>query len=202
MAHAIIPFPQDAVILKDGHAVTTSLKVAEVFGKQHKHVLRAIETLECSEEFGRANFGPANYLDKQGKPRPMYNVFRNGLVWLVMGFTGPEAARYKEAYIRAFDMMEGKLKELQTLPEPRETVTMDKVEADNLKLRVENAEMRLALLTGQTPPRRRNWQTEEVSQLIILTRQGLKSKGIGEKLGRSPDSVETKLRELRAKNIL
>jgi len=99
-------------------------------------------------------------------------------------------------------MMEGKLKELQTLPEPRETVTMDKVEADNLKLRVENAEMRLALLTGQTPPRRRNWQTEEVSQLIILTRQGLKSKGIGEKLGRSPDSVETKLRELRAKNIL
>lgn len=176
--------------------------MAEVFGKQHKHVLRAIETLECSEEFGRANFGLANYLDKQGKPRPMYNVFRNGLVWLVMGFTGPEAAQYKEAYIRAFDMMEGKLKELQTLPEPRETVTMDKVEADNLKLRVENAEMRLALLTGQTPPRRRNWQTEEVSRLIILTRQGLKSKGIGEKLGRSPDSVETKLRELRAKNIL
>lgn len=202
MAHAIIPFPQDAVVLKDGQAVTTSLKVAEVFGKQHKHVLRAIETLECSEEFGRANFGLANYLDKQGKPRPMYNVFRNGLVWLVMGFTGPEAAQYKEAYIRAFDMMEGKLKELQTLPEPRETVTMDKVEADNLKLRVENAEMRLALLTGQTPPRRRNWQTEEVSRLIILTRQGLKSKGIGEKLGRSPDSVETKLRELRAKNIL
>lgn len=33
------------VTLMDGKAVTTSLKVAEVFGKEHKNVLRDIENL-------------------------------------------------------------------------------------------------------------------------------------------------------------
>lgn len=202
MAHAIIPFPQDAVILKDGHAVTTSLKVAEVFGKQHKNVLQTIKTLECPEEFARLNFQPGFYLDANNQPRPMYDIARDGLALVVMGFTGPEAMQFKIAYIQAFNQMEKELQAPQALPDPRETVTMDKVEADNLRLRAENAEMRLAMITGKTEPRRRNWQTEELTRLVALTRQGLKAKAIGEKLGRSPDSVETKLRELRGKEML
>ena len=39
----------NAVELKDGKAVTTSLKIAEVFGKPHKNVLKAIRELECPE---------------------------------------------------------------------------------------------------------------------------------------------------------
>jgi phage regulator Rha-like protein len=31
--------------------VTTSLKVAEVFGKNHCHVIRDIEALDCSKAF-------------------------------------------------------------------------------------------------------------------------------------------------------
>jgi Rha family phage regulatory protein len=45
----------DLVHLHDKHATTTSLIVAEKFGKRHDNVLRAIEKLiaECSdEEFG------------------------------------------------------------------------------------------------------------------------------------------------------
>lgn len=38
-------------------ATCTSLDVAETFGKSHKHVLRDIRTLGCSEEFNRSNFG-------------------------------------------------------------------------------------------------------------------------------------------------
>lgn len=45
------------VTLKQGRPVTTSLKVAEVFGKLHKHILRDIEALDCSAEFKGSNFG-------------------------------------------------------------------------------------------------------------------------------------------------
>ena len=38
----------DAVFIQDQQVKTTSLKVAEVFAKQHKDVLRKLESLECS----------------------------------------------------------------------------------------------------------------------------------------------------------
>lgn len=41
----------------NGQLVTTSLKVAEVFGKEHNKVVRDIENLSCSENFNLANFG-------------------------------------------------------------------------------------------------------------------------------------------------
>ena len=34
---------------------TTSRKVAEVFGKEHKNVLRYIENIGCSENFRKLN---------------------------------------------------------------------------------------------------------------------------------------------------
>ena len=37
---------------------TTSLIIAEHFGKAHKDVLRAIDNLSCSDEFSRRNFTP------------------------------------------------------------------------------------------------------------------------------------------------
>jgi Rha family phage regulatory protein len=95
----------------NGVAVTTSLAVAEYFGKLHKNILRSIELLDCSEEFSRLNFELTSYLDQQGKSRPMYYLTKNGFVFLVMGFTGEEAGRIKEAYITAFDQMETQLRE-------------------------------------------------------------------------------------------
>lgn len=41
---------------QNGTPVTTSNKIANVFGKQHKNVLRAIDKLDCSAEFSRLNF--------------------------------------------------------------------------------------------------------------------------------------------------
>lgn len=94
---------------KEGKPVTTSLKVAEYFGKKHSKVLRAIKMLKCSKEFSEANFGSADYIDEQGKPRPMYTMTKNGFMFLVMGFTGEKAAAIKEAYINAFDWMHEQL---------------------------------------------------------------------------------------------
>lgn len=96
----------DLVVVKDGKALCTSLMVAEKFDKNHRDVLRAIENLECSQEFRERNFAPSFYKSQQGKELPMYEMARDGFTFLAMGFTGSEAAKWKEAYINAFNKME------------------------------------------------------------------------------------------------
>ncbi|OGV45182.1 MAG: hypothetical protein A2017_06485 [Lentisphaerae bacterium GWF2_44_16] len=102
----------ELVIIQDKKTVTSSLTVAEVFGKEHKNIIRAIENLECSSEFNQLNFEPVEYLDSKGEMRPSYQVTRDGFVFLVMGFTGKKAAACKEAYIKAFNLMEDKLRNI------------------------------------------------------------------------------------------
>lgn len=54
-------FPETLLLSRQGERVfTTSLKIAEHFGKQHKDVLRAIKNLlgNIKGEFGRLNFEP------------------------------------------------------------------------------------------------------------------------------------------------
>lgn len=104
------------VQLKAGHAVTTSLAIAEAFGKQHKDVLHLLKKLDCSSEFSQRNFTLAKYLDAQGKSRPMYEVSRDGFIFVGMGFTGAAASAMKEAYINAFNAMEARL--VADMPRP------------------------------------------------------------------------------------
>lgn len=91
--------------------VTTSLRVAEYFEKEHKHVLRDIrDTLEkCSMMFGQSNFGQSSYTNEQGKEQPMYLLTRDGFMIVAMSYTGEKAMQLKEAYIGAFNEMEHKL---------------------------------------------------------------------------------------------
>ena len=98
------------LVVVDGQITTTSLQIAEHFGKRHKNVMQAIANLECSPEFNRLNFQPVEYLDAKGEKRPCYRITRDGFVFLAMGFTGKEAAQWKEAYITAFNKMEAELR--------------------------------------------------------------------------------------------
>ncbi|MEB7740955.1 Rha family transcriptional regulator [Escherichia coli] len=102
------------VTIENGRVVTTSVAIAEFFRKMHKDVLKKIDNLECSEKFSERNFAPAEYIDEQGKKRPMYQITKNGFVFLVMGFTGKKAAAFKEAYIAEFDRMEAELRQNNT----------------------------------------------------------------------------------------
>lgn len=105
----VVPFTHGGITLYRGEefsAFTTSLEIAERFKKRHADVLRAIENLECSPEFRQRNFALADYLDGQKKPRPLYDITRDGFSILTMGFTGTEAMAWKEKYIAAFNAME------------------------------------------------------------------------------------------------
>lgn len=101
---------KNAVTVIDGRAVTTSLKIAEVFGKQHKHVLDAIRKLEAPEDFTGPNFRLSEFTDSTGRKLPMYQITRDGFTLLAMGFTGKKAMQFKIAYIAAFNAMEAELK--------------------------------------------------------------------------------------------
>ncbi|WP_274449746.1 Rha family transcriptional regulator [Aeromonas caviae] len=98
---------RELVIAQHGEVFTTSRQVAELFGKRHDNVLAAIENLECSDEFAELNFKVCfeNSELQNGKPLKYYTLTKDGMVFLVMGFTGKQAAQFKELYIRAFNWM-------------------------------------------------------------------------------------------------
>lgn len=93
-------------------AVTSSLQVAEAFEKQHLHVMRDIREIlsKCSQQFGESNFGLSSFQSRQNKEMPMYLLSRDGFMLVVMGYTGDEAMRLKEAWITKFNEMEEALR--------------------------------------------------------------------------------------------
>ena len=104
---ATIPtLTQPEIAIVDGQAVTSSLAVANFFSKRHDDVLKKIRTLECSASFTARNFSVSDYTDCTGRKLPCYQITRDGFAFLAMGFTGKRAARFKEAYINAFNQME------------------------------------------------------------------------------------------------
>lgn len=95
------------VMLSGEHVMTDSRTVAEAFGKRHKDVLRAYRNIQCSEDFTRRNFAQCLEINDlaNGKPEPLIQMTKDGFMFLVMGFTGKEAAQAKEAFIAAFNEM-------------------------------------------------------------------------------------------------
>ena len=87
--------------------MTSSLKVAEVFGKLHFNVLNDIRKLV---ERGVLNFQESSYVNSQNKQQPMFLMDRKGFVLLAMGFTGDTALQFKSKYIDEFYRMEAELR--------------------------------------------------------------------------------------------
>ena len=123
-----------SVSLIEGRPATTSLEVAQFFGKRHTDILRDVNNVSgnCPETFSQRNFASAEYSDEQGKPRPMFILYRDGFMLLVMGYTGKKALAMKLAYIEAFNRMEEELehrkepvKNLDKLPAPDAPLTPD-----------------------------------------------------------------------------
>lgn len=106
-----------------GVAVTTSLLVAETFGKQHKNVIQDIELLfvkaeilaqtenqQVSSMFEKTEYEtPLNNGTGAVRKNPMYIMNRDGFTLLVMGYTGQKALEFKLKYIAAFNKMEQQL---------------------------------------------------------------------------------------------
>ena len=102
------------VTLNNETLVTDSRRVAKHFKKRHDNVLRAFDRLDCGAEFSHLNFEVAEELDLQGKPRRIISMTKDGFIFLVMGFSGKEAARIKVTYITAFNEMSTQIARIQS----------------------------------------------------------------------------------------
>lgn len=94
--------------VENNKMLVTSLQVAKDFGKEHKNVLRDIESLKDVLNF-EPMFHLTNISDTYGRDRKAYLINRDGFTLLAMGFTGKDALEWKLKYIRAFNEMEEKL---------------------------------------------------------------------------------------------
>jgi Rha family phage regulatory protein len=104
------------IIMHGSNATTTSLRVAEKFGKRHDDVLKAIRVLlaEMPPE-GLRNFAEIFVEDSYGRKQPAYEMSRDGFSLLAMGFTGKKALQWKLKFLEGFNLMEQALLRQQNL---------------------------------------------------------------------------------------
>jgi Rha family phage regulatory protein len=111
---ALVSNPESFIFAQGEELKTTSLKIAEAFGKLHKHVLRDIEQI-ISQTIDIPNapkFGLIEIDAKVGfgtRKDKAYEMNQDGLVLVVMGYTGIDAMAIKVRYINAFNFMRAKL---------------------------------------------------------------------------------------------
>lgn len=96
----------------DNAVYTTSLSVAEVFNKNHKNIIRKINEFP-KDNFTKLNFELSKYIDSTGRILPCYKITRDAFSLLVMGFTGEKAYKWKIEFIKAFNEMEKRLRNIE-----------------------------------------------------------------------------------------
>ena len=100
------------VFIENQQVVTDSLTISEVFGKNHNHVLRDIETQieklnEAGEQqWGVSNFGQTQYQHPQNKQwYPKFNMTEDAFTLIAMSYVTPEAMKMKVKFIQEFKRM-------------------------------------------------------------------------------------------------
>jgi Rha family phage regulatory protein len=100
------------VFANGGNPVTNSRVIAKVFEKNHFNVMRDIKdkvaelsTFEAGRRFNALNFECVTYLDRKGEVRESFNLTEQGFSFIVLGYTGSKANRFKVDFINAFFTM-------------------------------------------------------------------------------------------------
>lgn len=124
--------------------VTSSRKIAEVFEKEHKHVLEAIDKIKAENSAVSNMFMESSYKAGTGKNYKEYIMNRDGFSILAMGFTGAKALEWKIKYIQAFNCMETELKRIaeerkQWEIERAKGVVVRHILTDTIKMKVSDS---------------------------------------------------------------
>ncbi len=74
-------------IVEDAEERMTSLQIAEVTGRQHKEVMRAIRKMESAwEKVNGRKFALVTYQDKKGESRPCYSLNKEECLYIATKF--------------------------------------------------------------------------------------------------------------------
>ena len=107
MTNLTLVFKQDAANV----LMTDSRRLAEGFGARHADILRKIEAIlsETEDKFNERNFALVEYLDAKGENRPMYQMTRDGFMFIARTFTGRKGNEFAIKVINTFNQMEMEL---------------------------------------------------------------------------------------------
>lgn len=76
---------------QNGEPVASSRQIAESFEKNHRDVLRAVDSLKEDVRNFAQMFFETDTPDSYGRPQRTYLMTRDGFTLLAMGFTGKAA---------------------------------------------------------------------------------------------------------------
>ena len=95
----------------NGKPTTTSLLIAEKFGKPHADLLKLIRKTinELPADFSQGNFSLSEFVNDRGRTYQQYEMTRDAFSLIVMGLKGPKAMQWKVKFIKAFNAMENEL---------------------------------------------------------------------------------------------
>lgn len=82
----------EALVLNNG--TMSSVEIAELTGKQHKHVMEAIRTMEPAwEKVYGSKFRLVDYTDKKGEKRPCYELNKTECLYIATKFNDEARAK-------------------------------------------------------------------------------------------------------------
>ncbi|MGO4219621.1 Rha family transcriptional regulator [Bacillus sp. YAF12_1] len=120
---AVISENNVLVFENDGQVVTDSLTIAEMFEKEHKHVVRDIEVQleklkEAGEQtWGESNFGQTQYQHPQNKQwYKKYLLTEDAFAIVVMAYVTSEAMKMKIEFLREFKRMKKHIEKRMQVP--------------------------------------------------------------------------------------
>lgn len=216
----------------NGVLVTTSNRVAEELGVQHKHLLEKIDgyvnkfnSAELSAQFNimqnfidkidkfssaelSAQFYiPYNYKDRSGKSNRNYLVTEKGIAQLIGGYNAavPIAFALNVAYINEFERMKKALKKPMSIPEQLLMNAQWMVEAENRMSNIENNVIGLAdsIENNDKSIRRlENNQRRTVTSTHLTVIAYANIKGIKPKSYHAPSIGKKATRMCRERNLM
>ena len=127
--------------------LTNSKLVAEVFGKEHRNVVRDIKNLiegGVLKNEQTQMFEETTYINEQNKQSyPMFIMNQDGFTLLAMGFNGKKAMEFKLKYIEAFNAMK------RQIEQSKPSVPQNYLEALKSLVKAEEEKQQLALENKQ-----------------------------------------------------
>ena len=103
----------------------SSREIAELTGKEHKHVMRDIENLVEQGAIDRSKFGPISYKDSYGRDQPAYELDFDATMTLVTGYNAVLRAKVIKRW--------RELEEGTAQPAILSSLTKEELEARNLR---------------------------------------------------------------------
>lgn len=134
--------------------LTNSKLVAEVFGKEHRNVVRDIKNLiegGVLKNEQTPMFEETTYINEQNKQSyPMFIMNQDGFTLLAMGFNGKKAMEFKLKYIEAFNAMKRQIEQSKpSVPQNylEALKSLVKAEEEKQQLALENKQQQATILT-------------------------------------------------------